>query len=94
MEGFGLSTMESLACGTPVLGTPTGGTPEILQGILPDFILNSAQPEDIAKGIIEKLPVLRDADLQQRTRKFAEDFSWRRITDKVEDLFCKLVRTS
>lgn len=26
LEGFGLITVESLACGTPVLGTPYGGT--------------------------------------------------------------------
>lgn len=30
LEGFGLITVESLACGTPVLGTREGGTAEIL----------------------------------------------------------------
>lgn len=30
LEGFGLVTIEALACGTPVLGTPVGAIPEIL----------------------------------------------------------------
>ncbi|PIX47674.1 MAG: hypothetical protein COZ57_07735 [Armatimonadetes bacterium CG_4_8_14_3_um_filter_66_20] len=30
LEGFGLATIESLACGTPVIGTQVGATPEIL----------------------------------------------------------------
>lgn len=31
LEGFGLVTVEALACGTPVVGTPVGATPEILR---------------------------------------------------------------
>jgi len=30
LEGFGLTTVEALACGTPVVGTPAGATPEVL----------------------------------------------------------------
>ena len=35
LEGFGLTTAEALACGTPVVGTPIGATPELLAGIDP-----------------------------------------------------------
>ena len=38
LEGFGLVTLEALACGTPVLGTPIGGTKEILGMFDPSYL--------------------------------------------------------
>jgi glycosyltransferase involved in cell wall biosynthesis len=32
-EGFGLATLEALACDVPVLATPVGIAPEVLQGV-------------------------------------------------------------
>ena len=90
LEGFGLSTLEALACGIPVLGTPTGGTPEILKEVLPDFILPGIEPQDIADGILRQIPHLQDVKLKTRVRRFAERFSWERITDSVETLFQEL----
>lgn len=38
LEGFGLATAEALACGTPVLGSRAGATPELLEGLSPDLL--------------------------------------------------------
>lgn len=92
LEGFGLSTIEALACGVPVLGTPIGGTPEILKQILPEFILSGVEPEALASGILRHLPQLPDPALSLQVRHFAEQFDWEQIVDAVEELFADLCR--
>lgn len=84
LEGFGMVTLEALACGLPVLGTSVGGTREILAGWDTNFLLNDARPETLAQGIIEchrRLDAVgaRAAELSGRCREFAERrYSWDR----------------
>ncbi len=44
LEGFGLIAVESLAAGTPVLVTPIGGLPEVVQGLSENLIFSGALP--------------------------------------------------
>lgn len=53
LEGFGLVTVEALACGTPVLGTPIGATPEILRPLRPDLLFSGMEPDAFARLILE-----------------------------------------
>ena len=51
LEGFGLVTVEALACGTPVVGTPVGATPEILREVDPALLTGGTQAEAIAESL-------------------------------------------
>lgn len=59
LEGFGLVTVEALACGTPVLGTPVGATPEILRPLDSGLMFRDTTPEAIARGLREFLDARR-----------------------------------
>jgi glycosyltransferase involved in cell wall biosynthesis len=51
LEGFGLTTVESLACGTPVLVTPVGGLAEVVGPLARSCVLSGWSPDQIAEGL-------------------------------------------
>ncbi|MGF6771227.1 glycosyltransferase involved in cell wall biosynthesis [Paraburkholderia sp. GAS199] len=55
LEGFGLTTIESLAAGTPVLVTPVGGLPEAVAPLSSELVLPSGGFKEIGAGIADIL---------------------------------------
>jgi len=55
LEGFGLSAVESLAAGTPVLVTDVGGLPDIVRDLSNDLILPRATPAVLADRLTAAL---------------------------------------
>ncbi|PWC88611.1 glycosyl transferase family 1 [Azospirillum sp. TSO5] len=65
LEGFGLTALESLAAGTPVMVTPVGGLPEVVEGLDGDLVLAGTDARSIGIGLAEALTGVRrlpDAD--------------------------------
>ncbi len=93
LEGFGLVTVEALACGTPVLGTPVGATPEILAPLDPALLFENESAGAIAKGLRRHL-VHRDpetaARLREACRRHAEAYDWDRAITALERTLCHL----
>ena len=96
LEGFGLVTVEALACGTPVLGTPVGATPEILRALCPTLVFRGATAETMAEDL-ERFLVTRERDpagyarLRQECREHVERlYTWERATDELEHTLQRL----
>jgi len=75
LEGFGLATVESLACGTPVIGSRNGATPEILMPLDANLIYNS--PSDLAGKLRDILRNPAKLPSRERCRQYAvERYAW------------------
>jgi glycosyltransferase involved in cell wall biosynthesis/peptidoglycan/xylan/chitin deacetylase (PgdA/CDA1 family) len=75
-EGFGLVTAEALASGTPVVGTPVGATPELLEPLDSSLVARGATAADLAEAITRTLDRSSE-ELRLRCRAYAlERFAW------------------
>lgn len=92
LEGFGLVTVEALACGTPVLGTPVGATPEILGQIDPRLLAKGNDAHSIAEALTGLLRVFRGN--QEEWNSFgkkgwqlaAELYNWAKAAERLEEI--------
>ena len=92
-ENWSLSILESLACGTPVVGTPRGSIPDMLRPVDASLVSSGTDPENIAataSRLVESDGML--ADLGLRARSFvAERYSWDRTADGLVQCFDKAI---
>ena len=83
-EGFGLAIVESLACGTPVICTPVGGMPEILEPFSPQLITSSISANSIAEKLEQALLGKVSIPSKEDCRQYASaNFNWNKIANEV-----------
>jgi len=86
-EGFGLAILESLACGTPVLCTPVGGMPEILQPFTPELITDSIAVDSLANKLQEVMLAKIVLPSREECRNYAaENYDWTNIAQRVRQV--------
>lgn len=96
LEGFGLTTVEALACGTPVLGTAVGATPEILRPLDPSLLMRATTPEAMAESLATLLFRMREKPndwtrLRADCRRHAEShYGWEGAVSRLEAALFRL----
>lgn len=88
-EGWANVLLESMACGTPVVATAVGGTPEVVRSSAAGVLISEATPEHVVEGIQRLRANYPD---RLATRTYAEDYSWNATTRGQIDLFRQAAR--
>ncbi|MGH7261230.1 MAG: glycosyltransferase family 4 protein [Nitrospiraceae bacterium] len=90
LEGFGLVTVEALACGTPVLGTPVGAIPEVLVRLDPELVSEGTDGRSLAAALRRILRRFRERP-DERARLAAagltlveQDYNWEKHVARLE----------
>ncbi len=87
-ECFGMVTIESLASGTPVVGTRSGAIPEIITdpniGVLFDY---SDGADGLCEAMMHCIELAKDPETSARCRAFAEQYSWKVVGPKYEQMY-------
>ena len=92
LEGFGLVILESLASGTPVIGTDVGGIPEVLGALAPDLVVPPGDPAALGGRICAALTGRSPLPDREACRAYAERFSWSATADAHLELYRRACR--
>ena len=84
-EPFGLSVVEAMACGTPVIAINRGSMPELIEDGVTGFLVNSV---DEAIAAVARLPQIDRAACR---RAVAERFSVERMADRYIQLYRRIL---
>lgn len=92
MEATSIAGLESLACGTPIVGTTVGGIPEIVRDGVTGRLVPPGDDEALASALME---LLADGDRRAAMGAAAREmvvreFSWDTIADRSVEVYRKV----
>ncbi len=93
-ESFSLVSLEAMACGTPVIGTPVGGLPQLVENGITGYLVPPHDPDVLADRIAEVLSANDETleSMRRATVRRAAPYAWPRTVDRLELVMSGLVR--
>lgn len=95
-EPFGITPLESMACGTPVIGANVGGIKYTVEHGECGFLVPPNDPDALAVRIFELLhdSSMRDAMRSNAIRRVNTLFTWSKVTDMMTALYERVLTGS
>jgi len=94
-EGQGISFIEAMAAGVPVIATPVGGIPDFLINDQTGWFCQVKNPESIAEKINyilnDKNKLVVDKVIQNAKKMVVEKYTWNLIAEQMNQVFNKLI---
>lgn len=87
-EPFGLTLIESMACGTPVVAFQMGSIPEVIEHGVTGFIVNDVESMALAIQYVKYL------DRALCRKRALENFSAQKMADRYEDVYYKVLSSN
>jgi glycosyltransferase involved in cell wall biosynthesis len=88
-EPFGISILEAMSWGKPIVGTYTGGTPELIKNGNEGILVEPGNSLQLAKAVLDILPnsMFRKKLGENARRKVLREFTWKSIAQKTLRLY-------
>ena len=93
-ESFGLVGIESLACGTPVIGSDIGGIPSYLTDGENGFLIEPENANDIAQAVIKysQLDEIHKQKMHERATESVTPYENDQVAANLQHVFERVIR--
>lgn len=94
LEGFGMVTLEAMACGRPVITTPVSGVAHEIERSGAGVLVEPENPEMLAGAILDLMGDGKKANaMGQAGRELVvEKYSWERIAREIEGIYREILK--
>lgn len=88
-EATSISGLESMASGTPVIGTRVGGIPDLVKDEVDGLLVDHGDPRGLADSLKKLIRnrTLREEYAAKARQKAGDEFSWEQITRRTIEVY-------